>query len=176
MPPRVEHTWRARAFGRNSASTCPKKWPASVDLQASKKSKGLQEQQSQHHSNTPTPHVLAISIKWIHAAAAQFPHKIVPIRFRGSKLHAARGVQRLDWESQEPPFNQRPHSANKEVMKSFNSPEKRSNRRAEFARASSSILSRASRISDYRRQFPLHRRSSLRRFPRAPAWSTSAAN
>jgi hypothetical protein len=38
-----------------------KKWPASVDLQASKKSKGLQEQQLQSHSNTLALRSLAIS-------------------------------------------------------------------------------------------------------------------
>jgi hypothetical protein len=41
--------------GRNSPEPSPKKWPASVDLQASKKTKGLQEQQSQRHSNMPSP-------------------------------------------------------------------------------------------------------------------------
>src|ERR1700674_2090686 len=40
----------------------PKKWPASVDLQASKKSKGLQEQQSHLvYFNTLAPHSLTIS-------------------------------------------------------------------------------------------------------------------
>src|ERR1700681_2813281 len=41
----------------------PKKEPASVNLQASKKSKGLQEQQSQAHFNTPLPSSLTISAK-----------------------------------------------------------------------------------------------------------------
>jgi hypothetical protein len=39
----------------------PKKWPASVDLQASKESKGLQEQQSHLDSSTPLPRILMIS-------------------------------------------------------------------------------------------------------------------
>jgi hypothetical protein len=48
--------------GRNSAGSSPKKWPASVDLQASKKSKGLQEQQSHlHHFNMAPVHSLTIS-------------------------------------------------------------------------------------------------------------------
>ena len=50
----------------------PKKWPASVDLQAFKKSKGLQEQQSQSQSNTPAPHILTISMKRIRTANAPF--------------------------------------------------------------------------------------------------------
>jgi hypothetical protein len=48
--------------GRNSAGSSPKKWPASVDLQASKKSKGLQEQQSHLNDfNMVALHNLTIS-------------------------------------------------------------------------------------------------------------------
>jgi hypothetical protein len=48
--------------GRKSAGSSPKKWPASVDLQASKKSKGLQEQQTHRcYFNTPALRSLTIS-------------------------------------------------------------------------------------------------------------------
>jgi hypothetical protein len=45
---------RGRLAGSSDAHA-QKKWPASVALQASKKSKGLQEQQSQPYSNTLRP-------------------------------------------------------------------------------------------------------------------------
>src|SRR6266851_4886042 len=63
VPPRVEHTCRDWALGRNLTHPCPKKLPASVDLQASKKSKGLQEQQSHCDSNMPALRSLTISNK-----------------------------------------------------------------------------------------------------------------
>ena len=43
-----------------------------MDLQASKKSKGLQEQQLRFHFNTLSPHSLTISINWIHSATRCF--------------------------------------------------------------------------------------------------------
>ena len=49
--------WAATPLAR-----APKKWPASVDLQASKKSKGVQEQQSPFYFNTPSLHSLTISM------------------------------------------------------------------------------------------------------------------
>src|ERR1700732_3416299 len=47
-------TSRTGMLGRSpqSRAIAPKKWPASVDLQAFKKSKGLQEQQSRCQFNT----------------------------------------------------------------------------------------------------------------------------
>jgi hypothetical protein len=122
----------------------PKKWPASVDLQASKESKGLQEQQSHTDSNTPVPRILTISSNSIGDEAS------------------CRALRSPRWGEKE--------------RNKFNLQVKRSNRRAKFAEAWSWTPYRASRTSGYRRQFPLRRRSSSRRFPRAPAWSTSAAN
>src|SRR5580704_3956003 len=66
MPPRVEHTWRDWNQGDKFTRPYPQKRPASVDLQASKKSKGLQVQQFQYHSNTRAVGGLTISIKYTH--------------------------------------------------------------------------------------------------------------
>jgi hypothetical protein len=57
-----------------------------------------------------------------------------------------------------------------------NLPEKRSNQMAKFGGAAFSIPFRASHIAGFRRQLPLPQRFSWHRFPRVPAWSTSAAN
>ena len=66
MPPRVEHTWRDWNQGDKFTRPYPQKRPASVDLQASKKSKGLQVQQFQYHSNMRALGGLTISIKYTH--------------------------------------------------------------------------------------------------------------
>ena len=153
----------------------PKKWPASVDLQAFKNSKGLQEQQSQSQSNTPAPHFLTISMKRIRTANAPFSAFKCASRNPLLQTILCQGRPEIGLRMAGPnPLSAVP--LGKEVKKLVNSQEKRSNRRVESAKASFSILSRASRTSGYRRQFPLHRRSSSLRFPKAPAWSTSAAN
>jgi hypothetical protein len=153
----------------------PKKRPASVDLQASKKSKGLQEQQSPIYFNTPPLHSLTISM-------AEFS-LLTPNFLMNMRLWASTAAND-NWQGhslsrlglQELQSKLWPYSANKESKNSVNSLEKRSNRMAKFAGASYSILFRASHISGCRRQFPLRRRFSSPHFPRAPALCTSAAN
>src|SRR5580692_8451486 len=116
VPPRVEHSRGACAFGRNSIRSRQKKWPACVDLQASKKSKGLQEQQSHTYSIMRNP-----------------PHPSdIPLFY---------------WVWNELPRTVWPELESREAGNTLNLREKKSNRRAEFAKAWSWTLCRASRTS-----------------------------
>ena len=79
----------------------PKKWPASVDLQASKESKGLQEQQSHLDSSTPLPRILTISSDSIgegtsrHAQRSpRWGEKRGKIQFTGEKIQSKGKIRR----------------------------------------------------------------------------------